>query len=525
MRAADREWTPERARQALDRLPRRISHIVRPWAETMPDHPALVEGDTFWSYGELGRHVAETGARLMELGVRPGDRVMIVSENSLAQAVLVLAAAEIDAWAVIVNARLSAREIDQIRDHSGARRVFYTTGVSAQAAAHAERHGAAGIDIAGLGPSVLAVGPLDPVPLPEPVHDDAAEQVAALIYTSGTTGHPKGVMLTHRNVLVIAAISGGMRRLDCDDRVYGVLPITHVFGFASVFLGTLIHGGTLFLCPRFEPAAVVDSLEKDRLTVLQGVPAMFARLIEHLRVAGLETVPHPALRFLSAGGSPLDPAIKADVEAVFGLPLNNGYGLTECAPTIAQTLIEKPRRDCSVGPILTGLESKLIGLDGAPVLDGGVGELWVRGPTVMKGYYRAPAETAEVLTADGWFNTRDLARFEDGDLFMVGRSKELIIRSGFNVYPPEVEAVLNAHPAVTQSAVVGRTVSGNEEVVAFVQIQPGVRITAEALAAFAAERLAPYKRPSEIVLLDTLPASSTGKVMKSRLSELAQAKA
>ncbi|UEM01330.1 acyl--CoA ligase [Skermanella rosea] len=522
MRAAEKEWTPERAAQALSRVPHRISHIIRPWAETAPDHPALVEGGTIWTYGQLAAHIASTRATLAGLGVQPGDRVMIVSENSLAQAVLLLAAAEMDAWGVIVNSRLSAREIDQIRDHSGARRVFYTVGVSGPAAAHAERHGAKPVEIAGLAGAV-AVGPLIAEPLPEPVHADGADQVAVLIYTSGTTGHPKGVMLTHRNVLYIAAISGGMRRLDWDDRVYGVLPITHVFGFASVFLGTLFHGATLFLTPRFDPAAVVESLEKDRLTVLQGVPAMFARLIEHLRITGQETVPHPALRFLSAGGSPLDPAIKADVEAVFGLPLNNGYGLTECAPTIAQTLVEKPCADCSVGPILTGIEAKLVGTDGSPVQPGGIGELWVRGPTVMKGYYQAPAETAEVLTPDRWFNTRDLARFEDGNLHMVGRSKELIIRSGFNVYPPEVEAVLNAHPLVTQSAVVGRSVAGNEEVVAFVQLQPGAKVTPEAISAFAAERLAPYKRPSEVVLLETLPASSTGKVMKSRLAELAQA--
>jgi acyl-CoA synthetase (AMP-forming)/AMP-acid ligase II len=505
--------------EILAGLPDRISRLVFAWAERDPASPALTDGDRTLSYAAYAAEVRRLLGWFVEAGVRPGDRVMLVSENGLALPPLVMAASEGDAWAVIVNARLSAREIDQIRDHSGARRVFYCLEGSPDAAAHAERHGAAVHDLDGLGR--VAMGPLlDAVP--EPVDADAAGQVAALIYTSGTTGNPKGVMLTHRNLLYIAAVSGGLRGLDHQDRVYGVLPISHVFGLASMFLGSTYAGALLRLAPRFDPARVAASLESEGITVLQGVPAMYARLREHLAATGRDRLSTPALRYLSAGGSPLDPALKAAVEALFGIPLHNGYGLTESAPTVSQTRHDAPRADCSSGPLLPGLEAKLVGPEGAAVEAGGVGELWVRGPNVMKGYYKAPDETAAVIDAEGWLNTRDLARFEDDCLWIVGRTRELIIRSGFNVYPPEVEAVLNSHPEVTQSAVVGRKVEGNEEVIAFVQLRPGAAADADALARFAAERLAPYKRPQEILLLEAFPASATGKVLKHRLAALAQ---
>jgi acyl-CoA synthetase (AMP-forming)/AMP-acid ligase II len=512
-------WTAEETRRAVETLPPRISHIIRRWAAERPEHLAVTEAEATLTYGELAHRVGEMAARLREWGVRPGDRLMLVGENCIALAVSILAASEADAWPVIVNARLSPRELDAIQAHCGARRVLYAVGVSPHASQHAARRGAETVSLPGIGS--LAVGPLDPDVLPEPVEGDGARQVAALIYTTGTTGRPKGVMLTHRNVLFIAAVSGGLRRLGPEDRVYGVLPVSHVFGLSSVFLGSLLNGSTLLLRPRFDPADLVATLERDRLTVLQGVPAMFARLIEHLRTNHLEAIARPALRYVSAGGSPLDHAVKTATERVLGLPLNNGYGLTECAPTIAQTLIEAPRDDCSVGPILPGIEACLRDLGGGPA-QGEVGELWVRGPTVMKGYYRAPEETHAVVDGEGWLNTGDLARFDaEGNLFIVGRSKELIIRSGFNVYPPEVEAVLNAHPDVTQSAVVGRRVDGNEEVVAFVELAPGSVADASDLASFAADRLAPYKRPTEIRIVEAMPAGSTGKILKHELARLA----
>jgi acyl-CoA synthetase (AMP-forming)/AMP-acid ligase II len=221
-----------------------------------------------------------------------------------------------------------------------------------------------------------------------------------------------------------------------------------------------------------------------------------------------------------SGGAPLTPALKAEFEAAFGIPLHNGYGMTEASPSICQTRMEAPRADCSVGTPIPGIEVRLHGAEGDPE---GVGEIRVRGPNVMKGYYRAAEASAEAVTADGWLCTGDLGRIDaDGAFHVVGRSKELIIRSGFNVYPVEVEGVLNAHPGIVQSAVVGRTVEGNEEVVAFIEVVRDAPPLAEAeLRAYLRERLSPYKLPSEIVVLEQLPAAATGKILKKELQRMA----
>jgi acyl-CoA synthetase (AMP-forming)/AMP-acid ligase II len=217
-------------------------------------------------------------------------------------------------------------------------------------------------------------------------------------------------------------------------------------------------------------------------------------------------------------------AVKSAVEKLFGMPLYNGYGVTECSPNIAQARIEDPRGDTSVGQIFPGIEVKFVGAEGLRVPEGEVGELWVRGPNVMKGYYRAPDETAAAIDADGWFNTRDLARLKDGNLFIVGRTKELIVRFGMNVYPAEVEAVLNAFAGVVRSAVIGRTVlgmeGGEEEVIAFVQLSPNSPTTIAQLAKHAAANLAPYKHPSQIILVPEMPVTLTGKVRKDELAKL-----
>ncbi len=192
---------------------------------------------------------------------------------------------------------------------------------------------------------------------------------------------------------------------------------------------------------------------------------------------------------------------------------------------MTQTRLDAPRRDCSVGTVIPGVEIRVVDAQGRAVATGESGELWVRGPNVMRGYYRNEQLTARTIDADGWLNTGDVARIDsDGAVFIVGRTKELIIRSGFNVYPGEVEAVLNAHPAVTHSAVVGRADKDNEEVVAFVELAAGREASVEEIARFAADRLAPYKRPAEIVILAALPASATGKILKQQLRVMAQAR-
>ncbi len=511
------------ASELLKSLPENISDVIKPWAERSPERLAVVEASRSLTYQQLETVVGETQSWLRESGVRPGDRVLLVCENCRAFVVIFLALTGMDAWPVLANARLSAREIDDIRDHCGARRVIYMAGVPPHAAQHAKRHSAIIEERAGLGS--IGVGQLNEKVQPEPIAKNSADRVAALIYTSGTTGLPKGVVLTHRNLLFIAAVSAQIRSLIPDDRLYGVLPMSHAVGLSVVLLGTLLSGATLYLSPRFDPVAALAALERDRLTIVLGVPAMFALLVDYAKEKKLAgPLKFPALRIISSSGAPLQMVVKSAVESLFGMPLHNGYGVTECSPTIAQARVDEPRSDLSVGRVLPGVEIRLVDTDGQNVGDGEVGELWVRGPNVAKGYYRAPEETAAAINSEGWFNTRDLARVEGGHLFIVGRTKELIVRFGMNVYPAEIEAVLNTHAAVVNSAVIGRAVQGaegGEEVIAFVQLSPGSSISAAELAEHAARNLAPYKRPSQILLVRELPLTPTGKVRKEELNRIA----
>ncbi|MFN3790845.1 class I adenylate-forming enzyme family protein [Massilia sp.] len=462
-------------------LPARIGDILR---RHPAGAPALVENGRAWTYGELRLEVERHAARLRELGVRPGDRVMLVSENSVAQVALIFAIASIDAWSVTVNARLSEGELAAIRAHCSPRCVLSATdqGVTA--------------------------GVPDTAAVPEAVRRDGA-QVAALVYTTGTTGRPKGVMLTHANLLFVAATSSALRGLLPSDQASGVLPISHVYGLSSVMLGTLYAGACLRLMPRFSSEALLAQIRAGELSIVQGVPAMYARLLALTGGEPAEFPLHSRLRFCYAGGAPLDPALKREVERVFGLPLHNGYGLTESGPTVSQTRLDAPRGDTSVGHPIPGVDVRI---------DAATGELWVRGPNVMAGYYRDPQQTAATLRPGGWLATGDLATLgEDGALFIAGRLKELIIRSGFNVYPLEVETALNSHPEVLQSAVVGRPLAGGEEeVVAFVEASG--MVDAAALQDWLRSRLAPYKRPARIVFMDALPAAPSGKILKSRLA-------
>ena len=304
-----------------------------------------------------------------------------------------------------------------------------------------------------------------------------------------------------------------------------MLPISHIVGYSAILLASLMAGATVQLVPRYDPAALASAIANDGITHLFGVPATYQRLLEYKTVAGIDRLPRGKLRRLAVAGAPLDVTLKSKIEAEFGLSLSNGYGITECAPAIAGARIDAPRSDDAVGSLIPGIKARLVKPGGGAVALGEVGELHVRGPNVMRGYYRDPERTAAVIDADGWFNTGDLARFEDDILYIVGRTKELIIRSGFNVYPAEVEAVLNEHPAVVQSAVIGRSVPGNEEVVAYVELLPGSTVTTVDLMAHAARQLTPYKRPSEIIVLDALPVASTGKILKHRLIEVARGRA
>ncbi len=502
----------------IDGLPARVSDALMQHAVRNASAPAVRDhlGRSL-NYGQFAEAVHAAEQQLREAGVRAGDRVMLVNENCVPLLVAILALSELSAWPVVVNARMAEAELDRIRLHCEPRLVLYFLDSLAAAEHWQVFSGATDTTVLTLGAGDVGVRRL-------PVQARAEESslvdagVFTLIYTTGTTGDPKGVMLTHRNVLFVAAVSSALRGLRASDRVYLVLPVSHVFGLAAVFLASVYVGAELILADRFEPATAMATMHAHGITGVFGVPAMFARLVDHARAAGLGPEDMPPLRFMYSGGAPLDPTIKEKTEALFNMPLLNAYGMTESGPTICQVRYNEPLTSCSVGRLLPGLEARLLNAEGQPVAPGEVGELHIRGPNIMLGYYRNPQATASALDAEGYLNTGDLVRLDEaGNVHIAGRSKELIIHSGFNVYPPEVEGVICKHPGVLLCAVVGQQHDGNEEVVAWVQRAAGSNLSEAELQAFVRPLLTAYKRPSRILFMEQLPTAPSGKVLKHKL--------
>ncbi|MGI9355442.1 MAG: class I adenylate-forming enzyme family protein [Rhizobiaceae bacterium] len=497
---------------ALNRLHQLLSHKAR----ESPDTVGLVDIDgTAITYSQWQSRVVAAAEWMRETDLRAGDRVMLIAENCADYTIYAFAAWHCDAWMMPVNARMSDGEIDRLIDHAQPALVLMTSGVSAAAQAHAIRSEVETKDEISLS---VRRGTASEDVFPEP-----EKQVAALMYTTGTTGSPKGVMLSHASLGWYGRVSSQFRDLTDADHTYCPLPLTHIYGFGNALLGNLTAGSKLELALRFDPKATFDAIARGA-TVLPAVPAMYAHLLDYAATQGWSEVPPNKLRYLMTGGAPLDPDWKRRVEEFFRMPLNNGYGMTECSPGISSSKgvafnPDKPD-DVSCGPPLPGLVVEVVPAPGKTELIDRVGEVVVRGPNVMLGYYKNPEATREVLEEDGTFHTGDLGHFdEDGRLHLDGRSKELIIRSGFNVYPPEIEAALTKHSAVTLAGVVGRKVPGNEEVLAFVQKVPGSDVTPAELKLFLDGEIAPYKRPAHIVVAEELPVSAANKVLKHKLIE------
>jgi len=483
------------------------------WADVTPDATALIDAHGVWTYRQFRDAVHNAANILIALGVRAGDRVMLVGENGRTLAAFIFAVSLLDACAVLENARRAPLETERIRQHADPRLVVYLLRDSDAARDHAARTPNHVEDSSELGTIAMAFD--NPASQPDArTGNRTRDDVAALIYTTGTTGTPKGVMVRHEALLFLPATVRRLRAITPADHAYGVLPITHIMGLAIVMGSALRAGARLTLVARFDATQCVALLH-DGLSMLQGAPAMFAKLLQTL---GDAEQTFARLRFIAVGGAPLDLSLKRRCEARFGLPLHNGYGLTE-GSSLCFTRLDEPRPDASVGRPLPGVSVRIVGKDGTALPPGAIGELWVHGPQIMKGYFREPALTRRVLTADRWFNTEDLAHVDDaGNVTIVGRSKDLITCNGFKVTPQEVEDALNAHPAIVHSAVVGRTGTDSEDVIAFVERADGeAPFDLALLQHLFAQRLAPYKKPREIYVLTPLPASPNGKVLKHRL--------
>ncbi|MBL8357499.1 MAG: acyl--CoA ligase [Delftia acidovorans] len=497
----------------------RIHHLLDRWLAEAPQRPFihLPDGSSL-SFADIGVLTDTAEAELRALDVRPGDRVLVVAENCPEHAALILACSRVGAWSCGVNARMAPGEIDAFADKADARIVYFTAAASDSAGAHARRFAARDSALAGMQHSPVRA---------QAVAEAGVLQgeVAALIFTSGTTGTPKGVMVGHDALAHFARVSAASRALGPGDRSYAFVPMTHIFGLGTVLLASLHAGAQMVMRPQFDPADLLDALARHGISQLQGPPALYARLLAYLQEQGISRPEAPALRYVYTGAGPLDLTLKKRVEQVFGQALHHGYGLSEYAGSVHLTRMGEQRPDTSAGYVVEGAEVQAVdAATGQPLPTGQRGELWIRGRGLMQGYFRDAEATAAVMREGGWYASGDLGEFQaDGALFVVGRLKEMIIRSGFNVYPAEVERALNELPGIQRSAVVGRAErDGNEEVIAFVELSPGAALDAKAAHGHLRERLAPYKLPAHIVAMPELPTSPNGKVLKRLLQERAR---
>ena len=487
-----------------------IDQLLKRQLVDQPNAPVVTDTlGVSWTYSDLNGAVDDLVRQLQMCGVKANDRVLVLLENCASVVAVVFACARLQAVVIPLNARQTQSEVERVVAHANPAVILFCSEVSQDAAAHARRMNGNSIrgDFGEL--EIVVVGSCP---------DSGLSGVATILYTTGTTGTPKGVMLTHQNLLFAGAASMVTRELVPADVSYGVLPISHVFGLASVLVANCTAGSHIRLAPRFTRADLYAALTSG-VTVLSAVPQMHAQLMQYTKEQGYDRLPSTTLRYVSSGAAPLDPVWKRKTEQFYGVPVQNGYGLTETTAGVCLTRHKHSNDDISVGVPVDGVDIQLnFNATGAI---GDIGEIQIRGGGNMKGYYRNEEQTRLVLSADGWLCTGDLGRFDEhGNLHVVGRSKELIIHSGFNVYPPEVEAVLNDHPQVIQSAVVGHAVEGDELVYAFVEAAAHDWPQEAELRSFVSQRLAGYKRPARIVIAERLPAAVTGKILKNRLLEL-----
>ena len=477
--------------------------------DTQPDDAvALIEDGEETTYAELRALVARTRAGLVAAGVMPRDRVAVVATNTRAAVVSVLAATSGGMVAVLLDPGCALPEMREQIETIGAAHLL--TGTPIDESLHAHISSPAGAAVVGVDP--LPEGPA--VAAADPGIDD----LAVMLFTSGTAGSPKAAMISHGNLRsnqeALLATDGNS--LDASAVVLATIPISHMYGFNISLLTTLRAGGTVVLTTGFTPDRCAQLIAAHGVTRFAGVPPMWRSLID----SDLPADVFAGVDRIASGASALHPRLWKEFKDRFDVELLEGYGLTETSPTIT-THIGIPVRTGTVGKPIPGVEVKVVDHDGDEVPFDDSGEIKVRGPGVFLGYWENEEATKAVLDDDGWLSTRDIGVFsEDGYLALVDRAKDLIIVSGFNVYPFEVETVLVHHPKVDQTVVIGRDDDRRgERVVAFVTVPDGSPPPElDELVAFCRERLARYKCPTELEIVTELPIGANGKAQRRKLS-------
>ncbi|MGV0807420.1 long-chain-fatty-acid--CoA ligase [Mycolicibacterium setense] len=471
------------------------------------DRPAVKLDEHVVSYRQLYHHASAVAGDLRARGVLPGDRVGLVLPNVPAYPVLFYGALLAGAVAVPMNPLLNAREVEYYLTDSGMSLVYGLDGSDAVVSAAAEKVGIPSELVPATGPMSLSGRPI------YEATGRTDSDTAVILYTSGTTGKPKGAELTHGNLSTNAATTvDTLIEVGPEDVIVGCLPLFHVFGLTCGLNAAVKAASLLTLVPRFEATKVLQVVARDRVTVLEGVPTMYAAM---LHSPDADNTDMSSLRTCITGGAAMPVEILKAFEQKFDCEVYEGYGLSETAPIACFNQPGHQRRPGTIGIPVRGCALRIVGDDGEDIPDGVPGEIAIQGENLMKGYWNRPEATAEAIP-DGWFRTGDIAiRDRDGYYTIVDRKKDLIIRGGYNVYPREVEEVLYEHPCVAEAAVIGiKHPDLGEEIGAAVALKHGASAETEELKTFVRGRLAAYKYPREIWFVDSLPKGPTGKILR-----------
>ena len=467
------------------------------------------------TYGALRDQVASLRGAFGRLGVGKGDVVALLCGNSRYFVVSYLAALGVGAVVSPLNPASPAPEIEgELGVVEPTVVVIEPTAFAAWSQIPTAVSSAVRVVIATEGHSIPGALTIDELLVGEhaPIVEVEESHPAVYIFTSGTAGSPKAAILTHGNLMTNIEQVNVLEHVGPDDVVFGVLPLFHIFGLTVVLGVTFAGGGSVVLVQRFDPVATMETIEERGITIMVGAPSMWLALSQIDQ-------PHAdvfkSVRIATSGASKLPEQVSQSMSSRFGLQIQEGYGLTEASPVVT-TSIGTTWIPGSIGRPVPGVELRVVDENGGDVLVGDSGEIWVRGANVFAGYLHDPEATDRVLTRDGWLRTGDIAVIDDdGHLFIVDRAKDLVIVSGFNVFPAEVESVISEHGAVAEVAVIGTPHPHTGEAVrAYVVARPGVHVDEDTIIDHCRERLARYKCPSKVLLVDSLPRNLTGKIQR-----------
>ncbi len=503
-----------------------LAHFLHLVAQEHAEKTAVIYDDYRFSYQEVLAYARRVANVLHARGINRGDKVAMMIPNTPHFPIIYFGTLLAGAVVVPVNCLLKGHEIHYYLEDSDAK-VFFTwvdfldESIKGMEEAETCQHLIVVSYPDDFKDPVLGESFNKVVMQASPDFDmveTMPDDTAVILYTSGTTGHPKGAELTHFNMFFNAYYTRQhVVHATADDVALAVLPLFHSFGQTCVQNATLMAGGTMTMVPRFEVQHVLEVIHRDRVSILAMVPTMYFWLL-HEKASGNHDL--SSVRMACSGGSALPVEILARFQQEFGVPILEGYGLSETSPVASFNVIEHPNKPGSIGLPIWGCEMRIMRDDGTFAPAGEVGEIVMRGHNVMKGYYNKQVATEEAFEG-GWFHTGDLARVdEDGYYFIVDRKKDLIIRSGMNIYPREIEEILYGHPAVLEAAVVGvPDQARGEEVKAFVALKADSGVNEDELGAYCLERMAKYKCPKSFEILPSLPKGPTGKILKRELRE------